>query len=154
MASDPIIPPPAGEQFREFPLYLHYGRVALLPDEHDLVVNVQSGHFVLINWHVRYVVTDGQFTPSSGELSLMLTLLNDWPSFVPNRKLLQAMMEPSTEENTAIFNASDKQHKLDALHRLVNSCNEQLRACGLEIQSVNNHGYKLSRYTIQKGEQI
>jgi len=138
-----IIPPlPAGKQFREFPLHLNYGKVALLPDEHDLVVNVQSGHFTLINWSVRYVVTDGQFNPT-GELPFMFSLLSAWPSFVRNEVLLQDVTDKARGECEDLIELGGE-HALEPLRRLAESCRGQLHNFNIDIEDINGQGYKLS----------
>lgn len=137
-----IIPLPAGKQFQEFPLYLGYGEVALLPDEHDLVLNTRSGQYVLINWSVRYVVIDGKFSPV-GELPLMLALLSAWPSFVPNEVLLQEVTGRARGECEDLIELGGE-HALAPLRHIAESCRSQLHSFNIDIEDMNGQGYKLS----------
>jgi hypothetical protein len=145
------MPLPAGKQFRSFSLYLDYGNVALLPDEHDLVLNVQTGQFALINWNVRYVVADGRFDPA-GELPLAFILLDAWPSYVENIKLLQVVTGYAKGEVADLIELGGDQ-ALDPLRCLVDACRKLLRPIGIEIQNINGLGFKLSHFDIEHEDQ-
>ncbi len=143
MTSNSIIPLPAGKQFRGFSLDIEATDIALLADEHEIVVNVETGRFLLVNWDVRHVVADGVL--SEAELPMMIALLNAWPSYIQNEKLLQAITGRSAEEIIILL---DNNHNaaLEPLHRLIEGCRAPFRAIGIEIQNVSGLGYKLSRY--------
>jgi hypothetical protein len=143
-----IQPLPAGKQFREFPLYLNYGKVALLPDEHDLIVNVQSGHFILINWNVRYVIGDGQFNPT-GELPFVFSLLSAWPSFVPNAVLLQEVTGKARGECVDLIELGGEQ-ALEPLRRFAESCRVQLHSFNIDVEDIGGDGYKLSPWKVAR----
>jgi hypothetical protein len=151
MDSNPIMlqPLPAGKQYGSFSLNLEECGIALLPDEHELVINLSTGHFMLINWDVRHIVADGLF--SEAELPMMLTLLHSWPSYIQNEKLLQAITGRSAEEITALLD-SNHHAALEPLHRLVEGCRAPFRTIGIEIQNVSGQGYKLSRYAPARKE--
>ncbi len=149
MDSNPIMlhPLPAGKQYRGFSLNLEECGIALLPDEHEIVVNVETGYFLLVNWDVRHIVADGVF--SEVELPMMLTLLHSWPSYIQNEKLLQAITGRSAQEIAALLD-SDHHAALEPLHHLIDGCRVPFRAVGIEIQNINGQGYKLSRYALRK----
>jgi hypothetical protein len=146
MSSDQIIPQPlpSGKEYRGFELNLGHAGIALLPDEHEFVVNAKTGHFMLVNWDGRLFVADGVF--SEAELPFMLALLDGWPSYVPNAKLLHAVLQLPGDQ---IAQRLDQEHEqtLAALHDLVEHCRPLLRSYGIEIQNVSGQGYKLSRYS-------
>lgn len=135
----------AAERFRGFSLNLKTCDIALLPDAHELVVNVQSGYFTVIGWNVRHVINDGTFTQE--ELPLVLTLLHAWPSFVENGKLLQVVTKRSAEK----MNANHEQ-TMNLFHRLVEECRHSLRPFGIEIENIGGQGYKLSPLREGAGE--
>lgn len=138
-----LLPLPAGKQFQCFALDIASASIGLLPDEHELIVNAQSGHYMLINWDVRYVAADGQF--SQAELPFILVLLGAWPSYVPNRKLLQSVTNRSASEIAEILDIAYVQ-AVEPLRQMAESCRRQLRQIGIDIESVQDLGYKLGRW--------
>ncbi len=151
MTSNPIMLQalPAGKQYQGFSLSLEESGISLLPDEHELIVNGVTGHFMVVNWDVRHVVADGLF--SEAELPMMIALLNAWPSYIQNEKLLQAITGQSAQEITALLD-SNHYAALEPLHRLVEGCRAPFRTFGIEIQNVGGQGYKLSRYAPARKE--
>jgi len=152
MTSDRIIslaPLAEGKHYQSFSLYVETPGISLLPDEHELVVNVVSGHFMLINWNVRYVVIDGLF--STDELAFMLLLLSDWPSYVPLEKLLQAVNCQSAEQIVQLLDR-ERDQAVALLHDLAEHCRRCLRPFGIDVQNVHGLGYKLSRYYSREGQ--
>jgi hypothetical protein len=142
----------AGKQFRGFSLEvgtLTSSHLAPLPDEHELVINMQTGHYVVINWDVRYACVDGVF--SKEELALAWTLLTAWPSYVTNEKLLYALMNRSASEIEDLLELG-REETLQPLRALVTSCCEHFHAFGIEIQEIDGNGYKLSHYTPTREE--
>src|SRR6266702_5266281 len=117
MARNRIILRPAGKQFESFAL--HMGTLTLLSDGHELVVNTLDGHIALVNWDMRHFCDD--CTLGQEELALMLILLNDWPSYVPNERLLQIMLKASIERVADLLDNSPDQ-VIGPLQRMVASC--------------------------------
>jgi hypothetical protein len=152
MASNHIIPLqplPAGKWFRSFSLDLQHAGIALLPPEHELIVNVETGHYLVLNWDVRYPCTDGMF--SKAELPLVLALLGSWPSYIQNEKLLQLVTRQPVEEIADLIELAPDE-TLEPLHSLVDRCRLHFHKFGIEIQDTSGQGYKLSRYIAGRGE--
>ena len=138
----PFLPLPAGRQFIGYSLDMQQPQFALLPDEHELVINSQTGHFLIVNWDTRYIVADGIFRDL--ELQLMLVVLRAWPSYIPTNKMLYAVFDASIKDIDHLFEA-DQAAVRATVDRLVDACNIQLRIANIAIQNINNQGYKLSR---------
>jgi len=154
MASQHIVPAPlsAGKQFRGFSLEvgaLTSSHLALLPDEHELIINTQTGHYIVVNWDVRYLCVDGVF--SKGEQILAWVLLTAWPSYVPNEKLLYALMDRSHSEIEDLLELN-REETLQPLRELVTTCRAHFHAFGIEIQEINGNGYKLGHYAPPREE--
>jgi hypothetical protein len=146
-------PLPRGKQFRHFSFAIP-GTKALLPEEHELVVNVQTGHFLVLNWEQdsRYLVCDGLFIGS--ELSLMLALLNAWPSMVENHKLLWVVAHRPAEQIVLLLQEEETSAEaLRLLHQLVEDCCCKTRVFGVDILAVEGSGYKLGRYVNEVREE-
>ena len=139
----PSLPFSPGGQFVSFSLDASTGdhQLMLLPDEHELIINVQSGHFVVVNWDDRYIALDGQF--HEHELPLMLAVLNAWPSYVPVKKVLYAIFDQSIEDIEELV-AIDQVAVMTTVEHLVRTCNAQLAPLGITIQKIEDVGYKLS----------
>jgi hypothetical protein len=69
---------------------LHIDAISLLPLNQELIVNLDSGHMVLIDWHRRMLLDDRHF--SRKEAAITLALLNAWPSYLPLEKMLPLAM--------------------------------------------------------------
>jgi hypothetical protein len=143
MVSNRIMPAPLaeGKQYQRFSLKISQADLALLADEHEIILNLESGHYTILNWDVRYLVADGFF--SQEELRFISLLLERWPSFVPNDLLLQVVIQQDQAQITQFL---DTQHDqaLGLLHTLAGSCRHQLRPYGIEIEDIDGYGYKLS----------
>ncbi len=117
-------------------------RHMLLPDEHEIVVNMQTGHYMVVNWDGRYVAVDGRFHEL--ELQLMLALLSAWPSYLPREKVLHALFDRTISDIEELV-AIDQAAVSKTVEHVVQSCNAQLALLGLKIQKIEDVGYKLSR---------
>lgn len=143
MTSKRIIPLPEGTNYRGFSLDIENPDINLLADENEIVINTQTGHYTLINWDMRHVVTDGTFGPE--HQALVISLLEAWPTYIPMEKLLMASQRIGLEE---INQASEieRDRMLLNLRCHIEECGQQLHPMGIGIQSISNLGYKLSRY--------
>jgi hypothetical protein len=134
----------ADKSYQVFSLKIKHPNVdiALLSDEQELIINTNSGTFVVVNWEQRSFLTDGVL--SEPELALLLALLHAWPSYIENQKLLQAIMHLSVEEVAQLLSV-ESETALEPLHHLVNDCRVLVQQFGVEIHNVNSQGYKLGR---------
>jgi len=137
----------AGKQYKGFPLEVPCAGIKILPDGHEIVLNTESGHYTILNWDMRYLVADGCFTQD--ELRFMAVLLNRWPSYVPNEKLLQSVTQQETEQINLLLD-TQREETLVALHALAENCSQHLRSYGIDIQMVGTFGYKLSRVVVEE----
>jgi hypothetical protein len=143
MTSKRIIPFSAGKHFAGYALDIENPDINLLADEHEIVINTQTGHYTLINWDMRHVVTDGTFGPENQ--ALMISLLEAWPTYVTIEKLLMASLRRGLEEiNQA--SETERDRMILNLRCCIEECGQQLHPIGIGIQSISNLGYKLSRY--------
>jgi len=113
----------------------------LLPPEHEFTLNQETGHFIVVNWADRSIVTDGEF--GFLERAPVLALLHYWPSYVPNEKLLTAIATQAPEEMVEAFD-NDHEVALKLLQGVMNGCQECLQPIGIRVEEVNQYGYKLS----------
>jgi hypothetical protein len=152
MASNRIMPAslPEGKHYQGFSLGLNDVGLALLPEEHEIVINAESGHYTILNWDMRYLVADGFF--SQEELRFMAVLLEQWPSYVPNDMLLQAVTQQDLAQVTQLLDTQHDQEALTLLHGLAESCRHQMHSHGIEIEDIGGNGYKLS--PVKKGAQV
>lgn len=131
----------ARQPYSCFSLNLQFAGVALLPPEHEFILNQETGHFIVVNWADRYIVTDGEFGHLEREPAL--SLLHHWPSYVSNEKLLIAIATRAPEE---MVEAIDNDHEvaLKLLLGVMDGCQECLRPIGIRVEEINQYGYKLS----------
>lgn len=80
--------------YEYYPLDTDAGHV-LLAEDHEVVVNPQTGWFALVNWERRQFVTDCSFTAQ--ECVVLMALLDAWPSYVPMDKL-RRQADPAHEQ--------------------------------------------------------
>ena len=132
---------PTRQLYASFSLNLQLTGVALLPPEHEFTLNQETGHFIVVNWADRYIVTDGEF--GQLERAPALSLLHYWPSYVPNEKLLTAIATQAPEEMVEAFD-NDHEVALKLLQGVMNGCQECLQPIGIRVEEVNQYGYKLS----------
>lgn len=144
MTSHRIIPLSEPKHYQGFTLDIENPDINLLADEHELVVNLETGHYTLINWDIRYIAADGTFGPE--ELTLILSLLTAWPTYVPVEKLLMASQRIGLEEiNQASESKRDRMHL--KLRCCIAECQQKMHHLGIDIQTIGDTlGYKLSRY--------
>ncbi|HLI87725.1 MAG TPA: hypothetical protein VKV37_03475 [Ktedonobacteraceae bacterium] len=65
---------------------LDVSTIALLPDEHEVVINPKNGLALLVDWGMREIRADSQFEREA--CRIVMQLLHDWPSFVRYEKLV------------------------------------------------------------------
>ena len=152
MASNRImpVPLPGGKQYKHFSLEVACAGIKILPDEHEIVLNTESGHYTILNWNMRYFVADGFFTQD--ELRFMLVLLDRWPSYVPNDTLLQVVAQQEAAYITQLLDTQGDQ-VLGALRILAESCRRKMHPYGIDIQKFGIVGYKISPLESEKGIQ-
>ncbi len=126
----------------------------LHPHEHEIVVNIYTGHAMLIDWEQRQVRADVTFLPH--QLPLMLTLLDKWPSYVEYEKLIPLLIrnpqlaeqimqcieiarQQEPAERTTMLNVM-----LAPLRDTLQACHERLRSFGIAIVPVYENGYLLA----------
>jgi hypothetical protein len=140
--------------------------LSVLPERCSLVVDRLAGTLTLVNWQ------DEQFLGVCDELtdeqfSLVLTLLEQWPSYVPYEKLLRLIgLELTAQhleelervrvsgkavesEDEQAQNEQARQHLkpvLQTLREEIASCLHALRNLGIDICAVQDHGPLLMRY--------
>ena len=152
MASNRIMPVPllSGKQYRRFSLEVADADIKILPDEHEIVLNIESGHYTILNWAIRYFIADGFF--SHDELRFMFVLLDRWPSYVPNDTLLQVVAQQEATYITQLLDTQGDQ-VLGALRILAESCRRKMHPYGIDIQKFGIVGYKISPLASEKGIQ-
>ena len=119
--------------------------IALLPDEHEIVVNPKNGLALLIDWDLREVRADCQFEPQA--CKVIMKLLNDWPRYVPYEKLLPLIeSEPYAEiaERIEAARLTDTLEPVIApLVAILDQSKAALAHLGLAIYPMLEHGYLL-----------
>jgi hypothetical protein len=88
--------------------------LALLPDEHEVVLNPKNGLALLIDWDMREVRADTHFEPQA--CKVMMKLLSDWPSFVPYSKLFPLI---SPEPVPVIVERIETAREKDTLEQVI-----------------------------------
>lgn len=155
----------AAERFRTFSLRATPD-VFVLPEKHSLVVDRLTGTLTLVNWQQE------QFLALCDELSdeqfsLVLALLERWPSYVPYEQLLQHIgIQPSHQDLDDLervrvsgrANESEEEQAQDAeararirpllqtLRDLLGSSRAYLHPLGIDITAVLDYGPVLTRY--------
>ena len=155
----------ASERFKKFSLRESPDRY-VLPERHDLVADRLTGQLWLVNWQLEQLIDccdellDEQF-------SLVLLLLERWPSFVPYEHLLRQIgIEPtgqdladlerirasrrageSEEEQVLTQQARTRiEPLLQTLRDLLASSRACLNILGIEIAAVLDTGMLITRY--------
>jgi hypothetical protein len=148
MANMQIIP--EGLKFRRFGLRIgtKEGTMTLLLEEHEIVVDTANAYITLVDWQARSFCD--AWALGQEEVTLLLVLLNDWPSFVPNERLLQVMLNATVEQIAALLEHDPSQ--VEQLQRLMDTCRSKMHRFGIEIEDVHGDGYKLSRLLVRAGE--
>ncbi|GHP00854.1 hypothetical protein KSF_109010 [Reticulibacter mediterranei] len=143
MASRSILPLPAGQQYRRFALTLQHTEIALLPPGHEFTLNLETGPFIVINWTNHHIATDDVF--NAQELPLILALLDHWPSYVQNERLLQAITDRPPEEIAYVLYATCDT-ELEGLHQRVETCQARFHQIGIHIENIHQQGHKPSQH--------
>jgi hypothetical protein len=119
--------------------------LALLPDEHEVVLNPKNGLALLIDWDMREVRADTHFEPQA--CKVMMKLLSDWPSFVPYSKLLPLISPepvPVIAERIEAARATDTLEQVIApLLAILESCKPALARLGVAVFPMPEQGYLL-----------
>jgi hypothetical protein len=118
---------------------------AILPDEHEIVVNPKNGLALLIDWDMREVRADCRFELEA--IRVIMKLLSDWPSFVPYSKLLPLI---SPEPVPVIVERIEAARKKDTLEQVIaplvailEKCKPALSRLGLVAYPMPEQGYLL-----------
>ncbi|SRR5581483_1041689 len=147
MDSTRIIADPDDKRYEYYPLENDYEH--LLPDEHELVLNTDSGYLVLIDWDQRRLRAEYQITDL--EFLVIKQLLDDWPIVTPYEKLLplifserlteqirQCLQEAQQTGSTRMYALA-----LDPLRTILKGCQKLLEAFHIKISAVYQRGYRL-----------
>jgi hypothetical protein len=119
--------------------------IALLPDEHEIVINPKNGLALLIDWDMREVRADTHFEPQA--CKVIMKLLNDWPAFVPYSKLLPLISPapvPVIIERIEAAREKDTIEQVIApLVAILEQCKPALARLGLVAYPMPEQGYLL-----------
>jgi len=140
--------------------------IALLPEQHTVVVNRLSGGITLVDWR------NGRFLAhhslNDDQLPAVLYLLEEWPSYVPYEKMLHRYGNELTVQQiedierikvsgyageTEEEKALDQQAReriaplMNPLHTILASCNLCLPEFGIKIAAVMDCGPILMKTT-------
>jgi hypothetical protein len=162
----------AGERFKQFSL-----RVApafsLLPPRHSLVVDRLLSTMLLIDWQNEQVVGNCEVMDDE-QFALVLTLLEQWPSYVPYERLLQQLgivltsqqiedLEHLRTSRRACGSEEERRQDeqarmrirpvLQTLRDLLHNCKIYLQDFGLDIGAVADYGPLLIRYVEARAPQ-
>lgn len=142
------------ERYEYCPLDTSVGH-ALLPPEHELVMNKVSGKVTLVDWERRRFVSDSSFTDE--ELPLILTLLNDWPSYVPYEKMLILTSDETPEQ---IAQRVEEAHTTNTLatiltpvRSLLTACNEHMHLFSIDIAAFYEQEEGALALSVDAGEE-
>ncbi len=131
-------------RYEYYPLETSAGH-ALLPHDHELVVNKVSGKVTQVDWERRRFVADSSFTDE--ELPLIMTLLNDWPSHVPYEKMLVVVSDETPEQIAQRVGEARTTNTLAAVltpvRTILTTCNERMHLFSIDIAAVYETGYLL-----------
>jgi hypothetical protein len=135
--------------------------ISLLPSTQELVLGLEDGQAVLVDWHTRMFLEHRQFC--GRELLLAYALLNSWPSYVPLDKLVALSLYPEASALVQTWldharttgDEAGLQRLLRPLGVFIARCNVQFEAFGLSIAKVDQpefsgEGYRLVAW--QKGK--
>ncbi len=159
------------ERFKKFALRVA-SDVYVLPEQHSLVADELTGQLWLVNWQAQHflAVCDGL---SDEQFSLVLLLLEQWPSYVPYEHLLRHIgIEPSRQDLDDLecvrvsgrANESEEKQAQEAaarariepllrtLRELLGDCRACLQPLGIAITAVLDYGLLLTRYVEQADE--
>lgn len=144
--------------------------ISLLPEHHTLVVNLVASGVTLVNWQSGCFLAHTTF--NEDQLLILLTLLEQWPSYVPIEKFFPLVGITPTEQLiddlervrvSGYKGETEHEHALDLLARerlepvlqplrtLISSCKPALNTCfGITITSILDTGPILTRYSQMK----
>ncbi len=144
--------------------------ISLLPEHHTLVVNLLAGGVTLVNWQSGRFLAHCSF--DDDQLPILLTLLEQWPSYVPIEHFFPLVHVTPTEQLlddlervriSGYKGETEHEHALDLLARervqpvlqplrtLIASCIPTLNTCfGITITSILDTGPILTRYSQMK----
>jgi len=150
------------EQYEYYPLDTNAG-YALLAEDHEIVVNPQTGQVTLVNWERRHFVTDCLFTVQ--ECTVLMALLDAWSSYMPTDQLLRELRKqagPTHEQQEP----SGQDMPLTRLRTVFARCQERLHHLGLRpialdgdsgnaagvVDQLNFSWARLSNFTVKHTE--
>ena len=146
MAYGPIIPPGNADLYYRFSLEIGEAGLSLIPGDQELRVHLVSGHFCIVYTSTGQLASEGTF--SQEVLPIILVLLNNWPSYVQNHKLMNALGYASGSD----ADLDDEQHLLVRMRQLIHASVPSLQSIGIDIQAIDDLGYKLSKHTESQTE--
>ncbi len=136
------------EHYEYYPLDTNAGH-SLLAEDHEIVVNPQTGRFILVNWERRQFVTDCPFTAQ--ECAVLMILSDAWPSYVPTDQLLTGLLacpDPAHEQQESGHGVP-----LTRLRTILAACQERLHHLGLDVIPVGEQGTLLVRFREPRREE-
>ncbi len=122
----------------------------LLQEKQQVVLDHFTGYSLVVDWERQQdqILNATIFTEE--ELSMVLSLITRWPSFVPYERLFAYVQGLSGEAPTASdiddARASGTLNQLIApLHDLVETCRTKLQGLDLDIREIDQYGYRLAK---------
>lgn len=155
----------ASERFQQFSLRISQD-FYLLPARHSLVVDRLLSTMLLVNWQDEQMINNGEVMDDE-QFALVLTLLEQWPSYVPYERLLKQLgillseedikdlervrgsgrKDESEEERVQDEQARARlQPALQTLRDVLYGCKISLHDFGIDIMAVLDCGLLLTRY--------
>lgn len=153
----------ASGRFKQFSLSKNDWFV--LPERQSLVVDRVTGSLMLIDWQHEQIVAVCEDLNDDEQFSVVLTLLEQWPSYVPYAQLLDGLGIPLTAQDLADLEfvrlsgrmsrrksrAQERARErlrpiLQTLRDLLHECKSCIRDLGIDIVAVIDHGPLLIQY--------
>jgi len=147
------------QRFQQFSLRISQD-FSLLRARHSLVVDRLLGTILLVNWQDEQVLNNCEVRDDE-QFALILTLLEQWPSYVPYERLLRHLgirlsaqdiedlervrvsgrTDESEEERMQDEQARTRiQPALQTLRNLLHDCTILLHGFGIDIKTVLDYG--------------
>jgi hypothetical protein len=163
----------ASERFKQFSLRVNQD-FYLLPERHSLVVDSLLSTILLVDWRNEQVLGNCEVMDDE-QFALVLTLLEQWPSYVPYERLLRQLgillqaQDIEDLERLRVSGRADESEEelaqdeqagarlqpiLQTLRDLLHDCKPYLHEFGIDIGAVMDYGPVLTRYVEAKATQV
>jgi hypothetical protein len=123
----------------------------LVPPQCEVVLNINSGLALLINWEEKRVLAETEVNGQA--LPVLKKLLDDWPSYVEYDPLISILFAQDetlvTKFMTCIEHARESKDStlldvaLQPLRDVLMDCKTEMRLLGIDITAVVGYGYRL-----------